>query len=263
MTDAPRLHVEARGEGPPLLLLHGFAGSARNFRPQQRTLASRHRVIAYDARGHARSEAPDDPERYDARALVADALAVLEAEGAERAVVGGLSMGAAVALALARLHPERVQALVLASYPPGRRAERGTSRHAEAFAAALEAEGVEAAGERFVWGPGSGSTLDARGAALVRQGFLEHTAHGLAHTLRGFLAGLPSVEEIAPALAEVRVPALVVVGALDAESLEPCRSLAEALPDARLEVIPDAGHVVNLAQPAAFDAALLRFLESL
>jgi pimeloyl-ACP methyl ester carboxylesterase len=186
---------------------------------------------------------------------------VLKEQGAERAVVGGLSMGAAVALALARAHPASVRALVLASFPPGRGGGAGASHHAQGFADAIEREGLEAAGARFVWGPDSG--LDERGAALVRQGFLEHTRHGLAGTLRGFLADLPPVEEIAEELASVAIPTLVVAGALDAPSLAACRALAAALPDARLEVIPGAGHVVNLARPAAFDAALGDFLDHL
>jgi len=261
MNELVKLHVEARGNGPVLLLLHGLAGSARNFRPQQRAFAGRWRVVAYDARGHARSEAPEDPARYLADALVADALRVLEQQGAARAVVGGLSMGAAVALALARAHPERVRALVLASFPPGRGGGEGASHHALDFAEAIEHDGLEAAGARFVWGPDSG--LDERGAALVRQGFLEHTGHGLAGTLRGFLAGLPPVTEIAAELADVAIPTLVVAGALDAPSLPACRALAAALPNARLEVIPGAGHVVNLARPAEFDAALGDFLDHL
>ncbi len=261
MSGPVALHVEARGEGPALLLLHGFAGSARNFRPQQRSFAGRWRVVAYDARGHARSAAPAAPAAYRESAFVADALRVLDEEGVERAVLGGLSMGAAVALAVARAHPDRVRALVLASFPAGRGAAAGPSARAHDFADAIEREGVEAAGARFVWGPESG--LDARGAALVRQGFLEHPPHALAHTLRELLAGLPPIAERARELAELALPTLVVAGAGDAASLPACRALAGALPDARLEVIPEAGHVVNLARPEAFDAALAGFLDHL
>jgi 2-succinyl-6-hydroxy-2,4-cyclohexadiene-1-carboxylate synthase len=255
------LHVEIRGSGPALLLLHGFAGSARNWRPQVRALAGSWRTIAYDARGHARSEAPEDPAAYGAEALVADALGVLASAGAERAVWVGLSMGAAVALEAALRAPRAVRALALLSIPGGRGAARGIAAHAAAFADAIEREGLPAAGERFAWGPGSG--LDAAGAALVRQGFLEHAPHALVHTLRGFLAGWPPVAARASELARLAAPTLVVAGARDAGSLEPSRALAAAIPDAELAVVPDAGHVVNLARPAETNALLLRFLAGL
>jgi pimeloyl-ACP methyl ester carboxylesterase len=256
-----QLHVEIRGTGPALLLLHGFAGSARNWRPQVRALAGAWRTIAFDARGHARSAAPDDPAAYGAAALVADALGVLAGAGEARAVWVGLSMGAAVALEAALRAPGAVRALVLFSIPAGRGAARGLSARAAAFADAIEREGLEAAGERFAWGPGSG--LDARGAELVRQGFLEHAPHGLAHTLRGFLAGWAPIAERGAELARLAVPTLVVAGERDAASLEPSRALAAAIPGAELAVLPEAGHVVNLARPAQTNALLLRFLASL
>jgi pimeloyl-ACP methyl ester carboxylesterase len=130
-----------------------------------------------------------------------------------------------------------------------------------AFADAIERDGLEAAGARFAWGPGSG--LDPAGAALVRQGFLEHRPHALAHTLRELLARLEPVEALAARLSELRLPTLVIAGERDEASLPVCRTLAKALPAAELVVIPEAGHVVNLAAPAAFDAALLGFLDRL
>ncbi len=257
---APALHVEVHGPTAArgIVLAHGFAGSARNWRPQLRSLRGRFRVVVYDARGHARSEAPTAAAAYRARELAADLLRAGTASGDAQPVIGGLSMGAALALQVALAHPERVRALVLASLPAGPDTGRGVAAQALAFADAIERDGLEPAGARFAWGPGSG--LDATGAALVRQGFLEHAPHALAHTLREFLARLEPVEALAPRLAELRIPTLVVAGARDAVSLPSCRALAAALPAARLVVIPDAGHVVNLAAPAAFDAALLDFL---
>jgi len=258
---APALHVEAVGQGPGVVLAHGFGGSARNWRPQLRTLRARYRVVVYDARGHARSEAPAEPEAYREAALVADLARAAEATEDARPVVGGLSMGAAVALRYALARPERVRALVLASPPAGPGSGRGVAAHAVAFAEAIEREGLEAAGARFVWGAGSG--LDPAGAKLVRQGFLEHAPHGLAHTLREFLAVQGPVAAQAERLAALDIPTLLVAGARDEGSLPVCRALADALPRAELAVIPDAGHVVNLAAPAAFDAALLGFLAGL
>jgi pimeloyl-ACP methyl ester carboxylesterase len=261
----PYLHIESRGHGPVVALAHGFGGSARNFRGQARSLSDAWRVVTWDARGHARSDAPRDPEAYTLAALAGDVGRVLDAQGgvAEPSVVGGLSLGAAAALAFALATPDRVRGLVVASYPASRRTAQhgGFARVANDFANAIEDEGLEAAGRRFVWGAESG--LDAHGAAFVRQGFLEHPPHALALTLRGVLAVLPEPEEIAARLSGLDVPTLLVAGGADAGSLESTRALEAALPNARRIVLPEAGHVVNLAAPAAFDAALREFLESL
>jgi pimeloyl-ACP methyl ester carboxylesterase len=257
-TGAPRLHVDREGEGPLVVLAHGFAGSARNFGPQARALRARFRVIRYDARGHARSEAPDDPSVYTLETFADDLGRVIEAP---TAVVGGLSMGAATALRFALAHPERVRGVVLAAFPAGASAPGGIAEQATAFADAIERDGLDAAGERFAWGAASG--LDPGAARLVRQGFLEHPPHGLVHTLRGVLAKQPSVEELAPRLGAFATPALVIVGDRDPGSLEPSRALAAMLPSAHLVVVPGAGHVVNLEQPVAFNAALAAFLDRL
>src|SRR5262249_37734746 len=143
-------------------------------------------------RGHARSEAPDDPAAYTPETFTDDLGRVLDVPAG---VVGGLSMGAATAARFAFEHPDRVRGLILAAYPG---TARGISAHAAAFAAAIEHDGREAAGERFAWGPESG--LDPGAARLVRQGFLEHPPHGLVHTLRGVLARQPSLDELAPRL---------------------------------------------------------------
>src|ERR1044071_1637655 len=117
MADAPRLHVETSGSGTSVVLAHGFGGSARNFRPQAKALRDGFRVVLYDARGHAGSDAPDDPGAYDFERLVDDFQRVAS-ESAEPVVAGGLSLGSATALGFALRRPERVRALVLAS-PPG------------------------------------------------------------------------------------------------------------------------------------------------
>lgn len=257
--NADELFVETHGEGPLLLLLHGFGGSARNFRAQARALRDTWRVVLPDLRGHARSPRAAGVDSCTSERLVADVVRVLDREGAGNAVVGGLSMGAALALEVALAHPRRVRGLVLASFPaagPG-----GLGAIATRFAQALEQDGLEAAGAEFVWGPKSG--FDRRAAAFVRQGFLEHDARSLAAILRGFLARLPSLDARASDLAALVAPTLVVAGELDAISLAPSRRLATLLPHAKLAIVPGAGHVVNLAAPAAFGAALAGFLASL
>ena len=256
--DAVPLYTEVSGSGESILLAHGFGGSARNFRPQLRALRGRYRTILYDARGHARSGAPESAVDYTPDCFVSDLGRVLDGAGAERAVVGGLSMGAGVALRFALAHPRRVQGLVLASFPGSARAGAGIAARAAGFARALDEEGLLAAGERFVWGEGSG--LSPGDAARVRQGFLEHRPHALAHVLRELVAVQPAVEELAPRLRGLDLPALIVAGEADATSVATGRELAAALPRARLVLVAGAGHVVNLERPEAFNAALLAFL---
>jgi pimeloyl-ACP methyl ester carboxylesterase len=261
VSDAPRLHVDVDGRGPTVVLAHGFAGSGRNFAPQARALRERWQVVRYDARGHARSEAPPEPEAYAPEAFVADLGRVLDRVGAGRAVVGGLSMGAGVALRFALAEPRRVRALVLAAFPAAASAAGGFARVATRFAEAIERDGLDAAGAAFAWGPGSG--LDPQAAGLVRQGFLEHPPHALAAVLRQLIAAQPAVAALVPRLAGLAMPVLLAVGARDAASRQASHELAAALPHAELVVVPDAGHVVNLQQPAAFNAALAGFLERL
>lgn len=304
IAESDPLYFEAVGEGPPVLLAHGFTGSARNWRPQVRALRDRYRVVTYDQRGHARSPSPHaTPHLYTRQAFVADVLRLMEIaintrtatataiatgigrgigrgvdidkteqgddQGAEasvaakpiRAVLGGLSLGAGVMLATALAHPERARALVLASLPAGPERAGAFSGNALAMADMLEAEGSEATGARFVWGPDSG--LDEQGAHWVKQGFLEHDPHGLAQVLRGVLGEVSSLVEAPDLESRLTMPMLLVAGRRDEGSLRAIQKLAERFPAARLEVIEGAGHVVNLAAPKAFNAVLESFLDSL
>jgi pimeloyl-ACP methyl ester carboxylesterase len=259
--DGVALHVDRQGEGALVCLLHGFGGSARNWRPQARALGERYEFALPDVRGHARSAAPERAAAYRPERFVSDLGRVLDQAGAARAVVGGLSMGAGIALRFALEHPERVRGLVLAGFPPG--AGEGTRQRswALAFADAIERDGLERAGARYAWGPESG--LDAAAAKLVRMGFLEHRPHAIAHTLRELLAVQPSVAERAPRLARLDVPSLVVVGEHDRVSIGPSEALAKALPRADLVVVEGAGHVVNLEAREAVNEALRAFLDAL
>ena len=126
------------------------------------------------------------------------------------------------------------------------------------MARSLETEGSEAAGRRFVWGPDS--RLDEKGAALVRRGFLEHDPIALAQVLRGVIGEVSPLIEEPGIAARLTMPILLIAGSRDAGSLESTRRLAARLPRARVEIIEGAGHVVNLAAPAAFNAVVQDFL---
>jgi pimeloyl-ACP methyl ester carboxylesterase len=236
--------------------MHGFAGSARNLRPQARFLAQRHRVVLFDARGHARSPAPPSDADYTLSKLVEDVHRLVMIEEAHGVVLGGISLGAAVALQYALVHPRTLRGLVLASFPPARDA----SRWASTLADAIEQRGLEQAGEELVWG---GGRFDAEAAKWIRQGFLEHSPRALVATLRGALANRPDPSEHADALGELLVPTLLIVGERDAPAVGASRELARLIPGARLAVIAAAGHVTNLEKPEEFNRLLDGFLSEI
>jgi 2-succinyl-6-hydroxy-2,4-cyclohexadiene-1-carboxylate synthase len=246
-----RLHIERRGTGDAVVLAHGFGGSARNFRLQARALAAECTLVTYDARGHGRSDAPSDPDAYTFERLVDDFERVAETAGAG-VVAGGLSLGAITALGFAARRPERVRGLLLASMPGTDVPRR---RWALEFAAAIEEDGLDRAGATFAWG--ERSRFDPAGAKLIRQGLLEHPPHALANILRETLAVLPDLGALAAPLADAAFPVTILVGAEDAPAAEPSRELGRALPRAKVVIVPNAGHVLNLAAPAVFNEHLL------
>ena len=116
--DGTRIAFDVDGAGEPLLLLAGQANSRRWWNPVRPDLATGYRTIALDAAGTGHSEAPGGAG-YSTRSFAADAVAVLDAVGVERAHVYGTSMGGKVAQWLAIDHPRRVAALVLGCTTPG------------------------------------------------------------------------------------------------------------------------------------------------
>ena len=112
-SDGLEIVVEELGEGPPIVFAHGLTGNRLGVLSQLGPLADRHRVVAYDQRGHGASARVIDPDLYHADRMAEDMTAVLDALGIERAVVGGESMGAATAMLFALAHPERVRALLI------------------------------------------------------------------------------------------------------------------------------------------------------
>jgi len=186
---------------------------------------------------------------------------VLDDVGADTAVVGGLFDGAGIALRFALARPERVRGLVLCAFPAGAEDPDGFAGKAIRFAEADRARWPRSGGEDYVWGPGT--RLDRNAVTFVRQGFLEHPAHGLALALRGVIAAQPAVAAMRDALAALRAPTLVVVGSDDGPSRRASEAFVGIVSQARLVVVPGAGHVVNLQKPDEVSAAMGEFLDGL
>src|ERR1700753_2771517 len=117
--DGVKIHYEVYGDGPPLILTHGYSSTSGMWNGQIDALSRRHNLVWWDMRGHGQSHYPDDPAAYSEAATVGDIAALLDAVGARRAVVGGLSLGGYMSLAFYRAHPERVSALLIIDTRPG------------------------------------------------------------------------------------------------------------------------------------------------
>lgn len=232
---------------PPLLLSHGFGASSAMWQPNRAALAAARQVITWDMRGHGRSDSPADPAEYTHAACVANMAALLDAAGAERAVIGGLSLGGFLSLAFCLQMPDRVAGLVLCDTGPGFRSDDARQRwnsRALATADLLERDGLGA------FGDDSGPTAPGH-----------RSASGLALAARGMLAQADS--QVIDGLASIRVPTLVLVGGRDEAFLGAADYVAAKIPGAQKVVIPDAGHMCNTDQPDLFNEAVLAFLNSL
>ncbi len=249
------LNVLTAGNGPPMLLLHGFTGTARTWSAELEAWSVDHRVVAPDLLGHGGSEAPHDPAAYALERQAAAIAELLDLLEATPATVVGYSMGARLALVLALERPQVAGCLVLESPSAGIAAveARHERRSAdEALAETIERDGVEAFVAHWEALPlfASQAVLPAEDRARQRAERRRHSASGLAASLRG--AGQGAMTPLHDRLAEIAVPTLVVAGALDPTGLERARSVAAGIPGARLEVIGDAGHAPHLETPDTF-----------
>jgi 2-succinyl-6-hydroxy-2,4-cyclohexadiene-1-carboxylate synthase len=256
-------HVEDRGAGPPIVLLHGFTGSARSWTPFALRLARAHRVAAIDLIGHGRSSAPEAAARYEFGCAVDDLAAIARRLGIDRAAWLGYSMGGRLALALAVQHPESVSALILESATPGIEADaaRSARRRADCvLAARIESGGIE----RFVQHWESQPIWQTQRAlpesvlSMQREVRLANRPAGLANSLRGMGQGAqPSLWNRLP---ELEIPVLLIAGELDRKFRDIAARMHHLIPASELAIVPNVGHTVHLEQPVAYVARVEKFL---
>jgi pimeloyl-ACP methyl ester carboxylesterase len=262
--DGVRLSFEETGSGPPVLFIHEFAGDHRSWEPQVRELARRHRCVTYDARGYPPSDVPAEPERYSQDQAVADAVAVLDHLGIQRAHVVGLSMGGFCTLHLGLRHPGRALSLTVAGCGYGAQPDLRERWQAEteASASSFETGGAAATAEKYMVGPArvQFQRKDPRGWEESRRWLAEHSAVGSALTLRGVQMRRPSLYELTERLRRLEVPVLLVTGDEDEGCLEPNLMLKRTIPTAALAVLPRTGHACNLEEPALFNRLVLDFV---
>jgi len=241
------VHSEVRGTGPAVLLTHGFAASSHMFASTVPALAADHTVIVWDMPGHGRSDAPEDPAHYSVRSFLDAMLGMLDAAGAERAVVLGHSLGGYLSLELALAHPDHVAGIVLVDTGPGYRSDAGRedwNKMALQYAENLERHGLD--------GLPAGAEL-SRGVHRSAAGLALAARHVLTQRDAHVIDGLPSIT----------APTLVVVGSEDAPFVKGSHYMASKIPNATLAVIEGAGHAPPVSHPEEFNRVLRSFLEGL
>jgi pimeloyl-ACP methyl ester carboxylesterase len=263
--DGIKLYAEAHGEGLPVLFSCGYCQTHENFRPQVDPLvAAGFRVVLWDYRGHGKSEAPEDPAAYSMQNVVDDMRHVLAWAAPDRsAVVGGLSFGGLASLHYALAYPDAVGALLLIDSGPGFKNPDAQARweaQVERIAARLEQTGWGA----FFEGRGSATAIgrDAElpAARAAARSIAAQNPRAVACFGRRVAGPANSVID---ELRRLAMPALVLVGEHDDAYLRAADVMSAKLPDATRVTLPDAGHVSNIEQPDAFNAAVIEFLNRL
>ncbi|NOK58935.1 MAG: 2-succinyl-6-hydroxy-2,4-cyclohexadiene-1-carboxylate synthase [Chloroflexi bacterium AL-W] len=257
-------YVKQKGNGPTLLLLHGFTGSVATWLPFIPSFAEQSQVVAVDLLGHGQSATPAEPSRYRMECCVSDLLSLLDQLNLAQIDVLGYSMGGRVALQLAAVAPLRVRSLMLESTSPG--LDSAAAREARivadnALADQIESEGLAAFVEYWEQLPlfASQRLLPDDVRAKQRQQRLQNNPQGLANSLRGMGTGQqPSLWD---KLDQMTTPTLLTVGALDTKFCGIASEMATHLPNVRVVTVPDAGHTIHLEQPATFIKTVQEFLQ--
>lgn len=240
------IYYEVHGTGPTMLLTHGFSATSEMWKTNIAALSQKYRVIVWDMRGHGQSDYPEDGAAYSEALTVGDMAALLDAHGAEHAIIGGHSLGGFMTLAFYVAHPNRCTALMLFDTGPGYKkdeARAGWNKRAEAMAQTYGTKGLSALG---------------RSAEVLA--CTHRSAEGLARAARGMLAQRDA--RVINSLEFIKVPTLVLVGSKDETYFAATDYMTSKIPGAKKAVIPDAGHAANIDQPEVFNRVVLDFLAS-
>lgn len=252
----PFISVDHVGSGDLVLFLHGIGGNKRNWLVNVPAVAAHFHAVAWDGRGWGESDDYEGPLSFED--MAADLERVIDHFGVRRAHIVGLSLGVKVALTFVHLYPQRVASLTLCDGSlKSRRANPETLRE---FVRLRQEPLLQGKEPRDIAEPVARSLV----SPAAKPGALEQLIDSMSRLHKAMY--LKAIElavyaQDAPGVDKIAVPTLVVVGQDDQLTpVSEAQALVDAIPGARLAVVPDAGHLVNIEQPEAFNALLLDFL---
>jgi 3-oxoadipate enol-lactonase len=220
---------------------------------QAADLADRFRILRYDQRGHGQTEATAG--RYSFDTLIADVIGLMDALGVERAHRCGVSMGCATGMGLVQKHPARFGHMVLCDNPG--RSSPETHRQWEERIAVAQRDGMPALLESTMqrWFPPETLKANPPHMDIIRRMILATPVDGFI----GCSAALGD-HDFRPLMPKVKNPVLYMCGEKDGHNAAAMKVMQAELPGSQYIVLPGAGHISNMDQPAMFTAALRNFL---
>ena len=247
------LYYETRGDGEPLLLIHGLGSSTRDWEHQVEYFARHYQVIVFDARGHGRSGKPPGP--YSMALFATDVARLLQALDAHPAHVVGISMGGMIAFELALNHAELAKSLVIVN--------SGPEFVVDSFKQRLQVWQrfliLRLLGMRKI-GQVLGQRLFPKAEqAPLRSVFVERWATNDPGAYREAMRAIIGWS-VADRIADIDCPTLVLASDQDYTPLADKQAWAERMANAELVVIDDARHALPMEKPEAFNAAVETFL---
>lgn len=254
--DAPKIAIDHGGEGELLVFLHGIGGNRTNWTDQLRVFSERYHAVAWDGRGYGQSDDYEGP--LDFGDFAADLLKLLDHFGAAKAHLCGLSMGGRIAQDFYARYPDRVATLALVSTFAGfknfteEERQRFVDLRKKPLVEGKEPKDIAPVVAKTLIGP---NATDAQYQRLVASMSMLHKESYI-KTVEA-----TTFYDRTDDLGNIAVPTTLIYGEFDSlTSPELGREMQASIPGADYVLIEDAGHLVNLEQPRAFDEALMAFL---
>jgi pimeloyl-ACP methyl ester carboxylesterase len=247
------LYYEERGDGPPLVFIHGLGSSTRDWEFQVPEFSKSYRVITFDLRGHGQSDKPAGP--YDLPMMAADLAGLLQALRIPSAHLVGISLGGGVAFQFALDYPALVKSLTIVNSGPSLGGTPEQARQEiERRVGIVQQLGMRAMGEAL-----SPNLFPKLEHAALRETFVarwaENDPRAYIEATRSML-GWSVVEQ----LGAIVCPTLILAADQDYSPVAAKEAYVKLIPQARLVVIPEAHHATPIEQPEKFNAALTDFL---
>jgi len=258
------LYYEVTGKGFPLVWCHEFAGSFKSWDAQVKFFSRHYKVITYNARGYPPSDVPTEPSAYSQEHSVEDLYQLLRHLGIRQAYVGGLSMGANIALNFGIAHPDVAKALIIAGRGAAITDRKSWESRIKNLARRIENEGMKATADYYTRGPTRRQLIrkDQKSWQEFYEEFASHSAIGSALTLRGVIFARQTISGLESKLRQLAVPTLIMVGDEDEPRVGPALWMKRYIPRSGLAVFPQTGHTINLEEPDLFNRVVLHFLTS-